>query len=125
MEEDDKQIGLWNAVNQSEIQKAKDRDEAARRTTKIIKDMQYNDGIIVARKRAKERLDELEEYRKARANDGADDKKYQELVKSKIIEYAQEGKPTYTLMRALDYKQPDLIGAKLNKGAKTKNKGDE
>ncbi len=125
MEEDEKQIGLWNAVNQSEIQKAKDRDEAARRTTKVIKDMQYNDGIIVARKRAKERLDELEEYRRARANDGVDDKKYQELVKSKIIEYSIEGKPTYTLMKALDYKQPDLIGAKLNKGVSGKTKKSE
>ena len=43
-----------------------------------------------------------------------DDDKFAEICKAEILRFTKEGKPTYTLMKALEQTQPGLLPAKLD-----------
>lgn len=123
MEEDDRQVILMNKVNQEEIQKAQQRVIDARTTTKTIKDLQFVEGVQASRKKVEDKLIEIEESRLIEKVNKQDDTKYTDIVKAEIMNCAAAGKPVYTLLKALDYQQPDLIGAKLSdKKSKTDKK---
>lgn len=49
-----------------------------------------------------------------RAISSQDDDKFADICKAEIMRYAGEGKPVYTLMRALEATQPLLLAAKLD-----------
>ena len=112
-EQDMRQIGLWNEKNQIEIEKSRQREEEARKTTTTIKNLQYVDGIKVARKKIEDKMNEIESDKMIKEIGVQDDKKFSDIVKDKIMEYAAVGKPIYPMIKALEYKQPDLMGAKL------------
>ena len=77
------------------------------------------DGVAAQRKRVEDRVIQIEQDRLLRDIAGQDDTKFVNIVNEYIEKYKAEGKPVYTLMRALDYREPQLIPAMLQKGKRT------
>ena len=119
-DQDMRQIALWNDKNQAEIEKARNREEEARKTTTTIKTLQYVDGIKVARKKIEDKMNEIESDKMIKDIGVQDDKKFSDIVRDKIMEYAAVGKPIYPMIKALEYKQPDLMGPKPKDKGKNK-----
>jgi len=100
-----------DAAHEKEEKKAKElRDSTVR-----IKQLQYAEGVARSQKRIEDRIAQIEEEKLLRDIAGQDDDKFVAFVNDKIDSYRKEGKPVYTLIKALDYRQPQLIPAVLKK----------
>lgn len=119
-EEDAKLIQCMSESNAREQEKALEKERAARENTKIIKAMQYADGIRATRKKVEDRILQIEQDKLLVQVGAQDDKKFTDVVKEQVIKYAEAGKPTYTIRKCFNYAQPDLMGAKLDKKPKKK-----
>merc|ERR1719446_1165220 len=102
-------------AHEKEVKKAQDLRESTYR----LKALQYADGVAAQRKRVEDRVIQIEQDKLLRDIAGQDDSKFVNLVNEHIERYKAEGKPVYTLMRALDYREPQLIPAMLQKGKRT------
>lgn len=101
--------------NEAAIQREKDKEIRAREETARIKQLQWNEARDRARKKEEEKLIEIEQARFLSSIDNNDDARFVELCKAEIEHNVRLGKPIYTLLRALEYAQPVLIPAKLDK----------
>ena len=106
-----------DAVHEKEEAKAK----ALKASTLQIKSLQYAEGVANARKKVEDKIIQIEQDRLLREIASQDDAKYCETVNEQIRKYQAEGKPVYTLVKALDYRQPELIPAVLIKGKRTEH----
>jgi hypothetical protein len=91
-----------NAAEEAKIRKR----HAMAMELRALQEAQANE-----RKREMEEAKLIEDARlKMLIDQGVDeDKRFQEICKKEIQRYAADGKPTYPLFRALEYKQPDLL----------------
>jgi hypothetical protein len=91
-----------NAAEEAKIRKR----HAMAMELRALQEAQANE-----RKREIEQAKLIEDARlKMLIDQGVDeDKRYQEICKKEIQRYEADGKPTYPLYRALEYKQPDLL----------------
>lgn len=104
-----------DAAHAREEKKAKE----LRDSTYQVKGLQYVEGVARSRKRVEDRIIQIEQDKLLRDVAGQDDAKFVSIVNEKIEQYQKEGKPVYALMKALDYRQPQLIPAMLKIGART------
>ena len=123
-------IAADKALDEKLLDEAKRRNDLAhekeqkkaqdlKASTYQIKALQYADGVAAQRKRVEDRIIQIEQDKLLREIAGQDDTKFVNLVNEYIEKYKAEGKPVYTLMRALDYREPQLIPAMLQKGKRT------
>lgn len=112
MEEDDMLSDKWRRENEDAIRAEEEKQRKARLETIRIKDNQKEEGRERARKRAEEKLLEVEQAKFLASLEGNDDAKFVELCKAEIEKNIREGKPVYTLLRALEYTAPQLMAAK-------------
>ena len=101
--------------------KEKQKELQALETVKTIKAIQLNEAIEHQRRKVEERLLEIEQANILKEIAEQDDKKFAEVAKREIERYRADGKPVYTLYRALEHQPPDLIAAQRNK-VKKENK---
>lgn len=95
---------------QAEKQKiAKEHENIAR-----LKAIQYSDAAKKQQRDVEARLIAIEEAKLLQDVGNQDDQKFAEICKSEILRFTKEGKPTYTLIRALEQTQPALLPAKLD-----------
>lgn len=114
-EEEANMIKRWKEQNEFEIQKEKDKVARAHKLVADIKSIQYSEGQYQQKKRVDDKLAQIERDRLLMAKIGSDDQKFGEICKSKIEEYSREGKTTYTIHRAMESVQMELVPAKLIK----------
>lgn len=117
-EEEDVLVQRWRRENEEAIQAEAEKARQRRIETVKIKTMQYNDGKEAAKKKQEAKMYEVEQARFLESLDNTDDKRFVEMCKAKIEENIRLGKPVYTLLRALDYHQPQLLPAKTVKVTK-------
>lgn len=117
-EEEDALVQRWRRENEEAIEKESDKVRQQRMQTVKIKTMQYNDGKDVAKKKQEAKMYEIEQARFLEGLGNQDDTRFVEIVKAKVAENIRLGKPVYTLLRALDYHQPQLLAAKTVKVTK-------
>jgi hypothetical protein len=117
-EEAEAMLTGWRIDNETSMQHDKDKVQAARMETIRIKKEQYDVGKEIARKKAENKLIEIEQERFLNSMDNLDDKRFIELCKAEIERNVQLGKPIYTLLRALEYEQPQLLAAKMDRKVK-------
>ena len=117
MNEDEVKELIEKTLKEKEEAKAK----ALKASTLQIKSLQYAEGVANARKKVEDKIIQIEQDRLLREIASQDDAKYCETVNEQIRKYQAEGKPVYTLVKALDYRQPELIPAVLIKGKRTEH----
>jgi len=117
-EEEDRIVKLWNEANQAEIEKERQKEISAREKVVRLKSINYADAVKAQRKKVEDRIIQLEQDKLLRDIGSQDDDKFAEICKAEIMRYASQGKPVYTLMRALETTEPPLLPAKTsgNKG---------
>jgi hypothetical protein len=91
---------------------------------KRLKDLQYKEAANVQRKKISERLEEINQAKILQDIGAQDDDKFAEICKEEIKKYAAEGKPVYTLLKALEQTEPTLIPARLDPSKRGKKDED-
>lgn len=117
---DDKLAAKWKKENEDAIQEAKDKKVAAKMEQTRIKLLQLEEGHRVNAEKELTKKAEIEQTRFLVSLQGNDDKKFTEACKAEIEKNVRLGKPVYTLLRALEFTQPQLLAAKTMKGIKKK-----
>lgn len=79
-----------------------------------LKQLQYNDAAKTQRNKIAERLEEVNRAKLLMDIGSQDDNKFAEICKEQIKKYAADGKPVYTLLKALEQTEPSLIPARLD-----------
>lgn len=85
-----------------------------------LKKIQYADAAKKQQKNAEEKLVNITQAKLLQDIGAQDDDKFAEICKAEIKKYAAEGKPVYTLMKALESTQPALLPAKLDSSKRGK-----
>jgi len=104
-------VAKFRAENEIAIKQEAEKVEKAKAETIRIKKMQYDDGQEMIRRKQEEKLIEIEQARFLTSIQGNDDARFIELCKQEIERSTKLGKPVYTLLRALQYDQPQLLPA--------------
>ncbi len=79
-----------------------------------LKSIQYSDAAKKQKKQVEEKMIAIEEAKLLNDVGNQDDDKFAEICKAEIMRFTREGKPTYTLIKALQQTQPALLAAKLD-----------
>lgn len=124
-EQEDRMVKMQAEANQREIQREKDKLNAAHENVVKLKNIQYQDGLKANRKKVEDRIIELEQAKMLRSIGGQDDDKFADICKAEIMRYASEGKPVYTLIRALETTQPALLAAKKSDKPSSRKKNSD
>lgn len=114
-EEEERMVKSWRESNEGEIQKEKDKVLKAKELVSQLKAIQFSEAQEKQRKKIEDRVSQLEQENFLLTLKGLDDKKFAERCKAKIVEYANAGKPIYTLLKAMETTPVELIAAKVNK----------
>lgn len=114
-EDDERLAKIWREENDKAIKSEHAKADRAHQNACTIKSIQYTDGQSRRRKAVEDRLLELEEDRVLQGMEGDVGDRFLKVCHKTISTYEAQGKPTYPLKVALAYKEPVLIGAKLNK----------
>jgi hypothetical protein len=109
---EDKMVKLSLEANQREIEKEEEKVRLQHENTLKLKKIQYQEGLLANRRKVEARIIELEQAKILQSMGNQDDDKFAEICRAEIARYAAEGKPVYTLMRALETTQPALLPAK-------------
>jgi len=117
-EEEERMIKSWRESNEIEIQKEKDKIKKEKELVAQLKAIQLSEAQEKQRKKVEDRVAQLEQENFLLTLKGLDDKKFVDRCKAKITEYANAGKPVYTLLRALETTPVELIPAKVTKKEK-------
>lgn len=112
---DDYLLAKWKKENEDGMKAEQKKAADARSATIKIKQLQYEDGKEAARRRKENRLIEIEQAKFLQSIDNNDDARFTELCNAEIERNIKLGKPVYTLLRALEYTDPPLLAAKINK----------
>lgn len=119
-EEEDEMVQKWRKENEQAIEAEAEKARQQRMQTVKVKTQQYQDGKEAAKKKQEAKLYEIEQARFLATLENHDDQRFVESCKAKIEENIRLGKPVYTLLRALEYHQPELLAAKTIKVTKSK-----
>jgi len=101
-DEEERMVKLWNAANQAEIEKERQKEISAREKVVRLKSINYSDAVKAQKKKVEERIIQIEQDKLLKDIGSQDDDKFAEICKAEIMRYASQGKPVYTLMRALE-----------------------
>ena len=104
----------WKKVINEEHFKREERDRKIHEQNMVIKKIQKAEGIENARRKVREKLEERERDAKLRLGGNEAEEKFYKVCRETIAAYAKEGKPTYTLYKALERSEPVLLPAILN-----------
>lgn len=109
---EDKMVKMSLEANQREIEKEEEKVRLQHENTLKLKKIQYQEGLLANRRKVEARIIELEQAKILQSMGNQDDDKFAEICRAEISRYAAEGKPVFTLMRALETTQPALLPAK-------------
>lgn len=107
------------------IEEERAKEARTRELTVMTKNMQLQQAMQTQRVKLNSKVKDLEEQRVLSELASQDDDKFNQIARSKIIEYGQQGKNVIPLMRALEYAQPDLLPSIKNPNNNIKNRPKE
>ena len=113
-EEEDRLVKAQREKSAREEQAEKDKHALEYKNVARLKAIQYSDAAKKQKKEVEERIIAIEEAKLLQEVGNQDDSKFAEICKNEILRFTKEGKPTYTLLRALEQTQPALLPAKLD-----------
>jgi hypothetical protein len=113
-EEEDRMVKAM--IEESERADKAEREKAAREHENIrrLKELQYNEAAKVQRNKIAERLEDINRAKLLMDIGSQDDSKFAEICREQIKQYAADGKPVYTILKALEQTEPVLIPARLD-----------
>ena len=114
----------WKKIIDEDHFKREERDRKIHENNMVIKKIQKAEGIENARRKIREKLEERERDAKLREGGDTMEEKFNLVCRETIAAYAKEGKPTYTLYKALERAEPVLLPAILNKEKRGKKDED-
>ena len=91
-----------------------DKHARERKNSARLKSIQYADAAKKQKRVVEQKMIDIEEAKLLQDVGNQDDDKFAEICKGEIMRFTSEGKPTYTLMKALQQTQPGLLTAKLD-----------
>jgi hypothetical protein len=116
-EESSRQVELLKKRAAEEQQREWEEQQRARDQTKAVKAEQLRFAAQRRREIAEAELVERERQKLLLGMDEHERERFEKICKEEIRRYADDGKPTVTLVKALRFKQPELIPAiELKKG---------
>jgi len=104
-------VAKFREENELGIRLEAEKQAKLKADTLRIKKMQYDDGQEAMRRKKEEKLIEIEQARFLSSIQGNDEERFIELCKQEIERNTKVGKPVYTLLRALQSDQPQLLPA--------------
>lgn len=113
-DEEDRLVKAQREKSAREEQAEQDKLARERENIARLKAIQYSDAAKKQKREVEERLISIEEAKLLQDVGNQDDSKFAEICKSEILRFTREGKPTYTLLKALEQTQPALLPAKLD-----------
>ena len=120
LDEDERMVELFKTANNAAIDAEKRKQEEAKARVMAIKTLQLKEAQILRQKKVDMKLLEIEADQILQREELDVDSKFIHRCKEVIRDYTEKGKPTYPLYVALEYKEPDLIGAKLDASKRRK-----
>ena len=113
-EEEDRMVKAM--IEENERADKAEKEKAAREYENIrrLKELQFNEAAKTQRNKIAERLEEINRAKLLMDIGSQDDNKFAEICKDQIKQYAKEGKPVYTILKALEQSEPVLIPARLD-----------
>ena len=102
-------------IEENERADKAEKEKAARNENiRRLKELQFNEAAKTQRNKIAERLEEINRAKLLMDIGSQDDNKFAEICKDQIKQYAKEGKPVYTILKALEQSEPVLIPARLD-----------
>ena len=113
-EEEDRMVKAMIETNIKAEALEKEKRANEYENTRRLKELQYNDAAKAQRNKIAERLEEINRAKLLMDLGSQDDSKFAEICKDQIKQYAADGKPVYTILKALEQTEPVLIPARLD-----------
>lgn len=113
--EDAEEAKRAREANEQAIFEAKEKARLAKERTLAIKSAQYAEGEERRRLKEEQARIEREQAKLLGSLTSDDDERFTAICKKEIENNIRQGKPVYTLLRALEYTAPELLAAKTNK----------
>ncbi len=114
-EEEAEMVAKFKSANEAGIQEEKDKVLRAKEAQTAIKMIQLADGKARRKQIEDEIAAQKEQERFLQSISANDDKRFKEICIAEIEKNVAQGKPVYTLLRALEFVAPPLMGAKIVK----------
>jgi hypothetical protein len=116
-ESEKKMSANWRQLTIDADNKRIETENKRKEETRKIKAMQKAEAVAAARKKVADKLAEQEQSKLLTQGSDAEENKFINECRAQIEKYASEGKPVYTLLRALEMRQAPLLPAIKNKRA--------
>jgi hypothetical protein len=97
-----------------EEEKEQEKHKTEHENLRRLKAIQYSDAAKHQRKLIEERVVNIEQAKLLADVGTQDDDKFTNICRAEILRFTQEGKPTYTLMKAMEQTAVPLLAAKLD-----------
>lgn len=107
----------WRQLTIDADNKRTETENKRKEETRKIKAMQKAEAVAASRKKVADKLAEHEQSKLLTQGSDAEENKFINECRAQIEKYASEGKPVYTLLRALEMRQAPLLPAIKNKRA--------
>ena len=107
----------WRQLTIDADNKRTETENKKKEETRKIKAMQKAEAVAASRKKVADKLAEQEQAKLLTQGSDAEETKFINECRAQIEKYASEGKPVYTLLRALEMRQAPLLPAIKNKRA--------
>jgi len=111
-EYDDMLVAKWKRENEEGIQQEMEKIINARKATVANKAIARAEADAKAAKATEDRIRDMEQTRFLQSIDTNDEGRFVEICQAEIARNIKLGKPVYTLLRALEYRPPNLLPAK-------------
>lgn len=111
-EYDDMLVAKWKRENEEGIQQEMDKIINARKATVANKAIARAEADAKAAKATVDRIRDMEQTRFLQSIDTNDEGRFVEICQAEIARNIKLGKPVYTLLRAMEYRPPNLLPAK-------------
>lgn len=113
-EEEDRLVLAQREKSRMEEEKEQEKHKAEHENLRRLKAIQYSDAAKHQRKLIEERVVNIEQAKLLADVGTQDDDKFTNICRTEILRFTQEGKPTYTLMKAMEQTAVPLLAAKLD-----------
>jgi hypothetical protein len=113
-EEDDRMVQAQRERSAKEEAAEKEKNAREHENLRRLKAIQYSDAAKAQKKKIEERIIAVQEAKLLQDVGTQDDDKFANICRAEILRFTQEGKPTYTLLKAMEQTAPPLLAAKLD-----------
>jgi len=113
-DEEDRLVAAQRERSRVEQEKEQEKHRREHENLRRLKAIQYSDAAKHQRKLIEERVVAIEQSKLLQDVGTQDDDKFANICRAEILRFTAEGKPTYTLLKAMEQTAVPLLAAKLD-----------